>query len=256
MSIGEARRAIIIAAGRGSRLEAHTEERPKCMVEVAGRSILSHQLEALRQNGVDDLHVVRGYLADQLVVPGGASYHLNEDWAQNNILVSLFCAREAVRGPLLTTYSDIVYTPQVVAALKRSEDDISLVVDRRWAQAYEGRHDHPVEQAELVEMEGDRVVAVGKRVGPERAVGEFIGLAGYSARGADVLRRVYDEVRAEHGDEEPFGAAQRFRKAYLTDLFEELIGRGHRIGATLIDGGWREIDTVEDLERVNEDWGG
>ena len=108
-------RAIIIAAGRGSRLGDHTDERPKCMVEVGGRSILSYQLEALRAHGVDDLHVVRGYLADRLVVPG-ATYYLNEDWPRNNILGSLFFAEEALEGDLLTTYSDIVYGAEVVEA--------------------------------------------------------------------------------------------------------------------------------------------
>lgn len=246
-------KAIIIAAGMGSRLEHHTVERPKCMVEVRGRSILSYQLESLAANGVTELHVVRGYLADRLVVPG-ATYYENTNFRQNNILHSLFHAEAAMDGAFISTYSDIVYRPEVVKAVIDSPFDIALAVDRQWAAAYEGRHDHPVEQAELTEVDGERVLRVGKQVGPENAVGEFIGLARYTAEGARIMRETWDDVRAKLGDDEPFQNAALFRKAYLTDLFLEIIARGYPVGAALIDGGWREIDTVEDLERVNSEW--
>ncbi|MBA2661263.1 MAG: phosphocholine cytidylyltransferase family protein [Bradymonadaceae bacterium] len=246
-------KAIIIAAGMGSRLQHHTEERPKCMVEVAGRSILDHQLDAFRQNGVTDIHIIRGYLAERLVV-AGATYHANLDYRSNNILFSLFCAQAAMEGPFLTTYSDIVFTPEVVQAALNSAHDISLVVDRQWAGAYDGRSDHPVSEAELAEVEGDRVIAVGKQVGPQRAAGEFIGLARFSELGGRQLKDAFADVRARLGDDDPFHAAKLFRKAYLTDLFLELIKRQIPIGWTPIDGQWREIDTVEDLERVNANW--
>ncbi|MEZ4459744.1 MAG: phosphocholine cytidylyltransferase family protein [bacterium] len=246
-------KAIIIAAGMGSRLEHHTTERPKCMVEVHGRSILSYQLEALAAHGVDDLHVVRGYLSDRLIVPG-ATYYENANFRQNNILHSLFHAREAMDGPFVSTYSDIVYRPEVVEAVMNSPHDIALAVDRQWAKAYEGRHDHPVEQAELAEVDGERILRVGKQVGPENAIGEFIGLARFSAEGARIMRETWDDVRKKTGDDEPFHNAALFRKAYLTDLFLEIIARGHTVGAALIDGGWREIDTVEDLQRVSAEW--
>ncbi len=246
-------KAIIIAAGMGSRLEHHTTERPKCMVEVQGRSILSYQLEALAAHGVTDLHVVRGYLAERLLVPG-ATYYENTNFKNNNILHSLFFAEAAMDGPFISTYSDIVYREEVVRAVIESPYDIALAVDRRWADAYEGRHDHPVEQAELAEVEGDRILRVGKQVGPENAIGEFIGLARYTAEGARIMRETWADVRAQYGDDEPFQNAKLFRKAYLTDLFLEIIARGHKVGAAFIDGGWREIDTVEDLERVSGGW--
>ncbi len=68
------------------------------------------------------------------------------------------------------------------------------------------------------------------------------------------MRETWADVRAQYGDDEPFQNAKLFRKAYLTDLFLEIIARGHKVGAAFIDGGWREIDTVEDLERVSGGW--
>lgn len=248
-------KAIIIAAGLGSRLEHYTDEKPKCMVDVGGRSILSYQLEALAKNAIDDIHIVRGYLADKLVVDG-ATYYENADYQSNNILMSLFCAEAAMDGPFVSTYSDIVYTPEVVRKAVDSPHDIALVVDRKWHLAYEGREDHPPEQAELAEVDGERVLRVGKQVGPENAVGEFIGLARYSPKGAQQLREAYRAVRERLGDDDPFQAAAKFRKAYLCDLFCELIDRGVDVGWVPIDGGWREIDTVEDLHRVRDEWSG
>ncbi|QED29630.1 phosphocholine cytidylyltransferase family protein [Microvenator marinus] len=250
-------KAIIIAAGMGSRLEHHTNEKPKCMVEVNSMSILDHQLHALRSNGISEFHVIRGYLADKLILPEEAGekvkYFLNEKYRENNILFSLMYAKESLEGDVITTYSDIVYTPEVVAKLAASTHDISLVIDRQWALAYEGRDDHPVEQAELAICEGEKVLRVGKQVGPEGAAGEFIGLAKFNAKGAEIARTTWERVRAQYEDDQPFQAAKLFRKAYLTDLILELIADGADVGAVFIDGGWREIDTVQDLERVNSD---
>lgn len=246
-------KAIIIAAGRGSRLEHHTDERPKCMVAVAGRSILDHQLSALGAHGIDEIHIIRGYLAHRLVVEG-ATYHANPDWENNNILHSLFCAETAMKGAFLSTYSDIVYTSEVVAAALEPRGDINLVVDRQWRRAYEGRSDHPVAQAELVRADGDKVLEVGKQVGPEDAAGEFIGLAAYTARGAELMRQTFAQLRREFSDDDVFRHGRLFRKAYLADLFEEMIHRGIEVNWTPIDGGWREIDTVEDLHAVNQAW--
>lgn len=63
-------------------------------------------------------------------------------------------------------------------------------------------------------------------------------------------------MRERLGDDDPFQAAAKFRKAYLCDLFCELIDRGVDVGWVPIDGGWREIDTVEDLHRVRDEWSG
>ena len=245
--------AIIIAAGRGSRLEHHTDDRPKCMVKVAGRSILDHQLDALEHNGIDDIHIIRGYLAEKLVVEG-ATYHANDNWENNNILHSLFCAESAMEGGFLSTYSDIVYTPKVVEAALEMPGDINLVVDRRWRRAYVDREDHPVSQAELVEADDGQISAVGKHVSAEETLGEFIGVATHSARGAELMRTTFHDLCEMYDGDDEFRQRRVFRKAYLADLYEVMIERGITINACPIDGGWREIDTVEDLHAVNEAW--
>lgn len=246
-------RAIIVAAGLGSRLGHYTDERPKCMVEVDGEPLLHRQLRALRGGGVDEIHIVRGYLGDRIEAPG-ATFHENPNFRENNILFSLFHAESAMEGPFLVSYSDILYTEEVVRTLVDTAAEMALVVDRGWEEAYEDRTDHPVEQAELAEVRDGRIRRVGKQVAPEPAAGEFIGLAKFGERGGARLREVFGDVRRARAPSEPFHNADELRNAYLTDLFMECIDRGMRLEPAFIDGGWREVDTVEDLHRVSREW--
>jgi choline kinase len=250
-------KAIIVAAGMGRRLGPHTAEIPKCMVEVGGKSILQHQVDALRAAGVDEINVVRGYLGDRITIPGLRFYE-NPEYRENNILASLFFAAPAMAGGFVFSYSDIIYDETVTRALMAAAGDYRLIIDRLWDRSYAGRQDHPVSEGELTLVEGGHVKRVGKGlVAPEVTVGEFIGLAYFSARAAarlraehETLRAAHARVRAERGVDPPFGTARSLRTAYLTDMLNHLIAEGEAMTPVTIDGHWREIDTVEDLERV------
>jgi phosphoenolpyruvate phosphomutase len=233
----------------GRRLAPFTDDRPKCLVEINGRSILSRQLDAYRECGVDDFAIVRGYQKESISI-AGARYFDNDEYRQNNILGSLFYAEPAMDGPFLFSYSDIVFRPEAVRAVLAAPGDYALVIDRLWHQAYVGRAQHPVDEAEVARVEEGRVTRVGKRTLPAaEASGEFIGLARFSARAAARLRERFHQRRRECAGG-PYGRAPRFEMAYLTDLLNDLIDSGEIMHAAFIDGGWREIDTVEDLERA------
>jgi choline kinase len=246
-------KAIIVAAGMGRRLGPHTAEIPKCMVEVNGKSILQRQVDALRAAGVDEINVVRGYLGDRISVPG-LRFFENPEYRENNILASLFYAAPAMAGGFVFSYSDIVYDATVTRALLAAEGDYRLIIDRGWDRSYAGRQDHPVSEGELTLVADGAVRRVGKGlVAPEVTVGEFIGLAYFSAAAAARLLAEHARLRAAIGDDAPFGTARTLRTAYLTDMLNHLIGQGERMVPVTIDGHWREIDTIEDLLRVRRE---
>jgi choline kinase len=255
------RRCILIAAGRGKRLGPHTEEIPKCMVDVAGRPILGWVWRALEAVGVDELVVIRGYRGDVLetfvrqLVPR-AVFVDNDDWQTNNVLLSLAHARAYLDQPTYLTYSDIVFTPAVARAAAASRAEIGLVIDREFRTIYEGRTEHPLDEGEVADLRPDGAVArVGKRaLPPADAIGEFIGLSRLGARGAQLAGDALDQLARRYAgrDDEPFQRAARYRNAYLTDLWQELIDGGERIDPILIDGQWREIDTGQDLDRARQ----
>jgi choline kinase len=250
---------ILIAAGRGKRLGAHTDEVPKCMVEVAGRSMFGWVWKALSSVGARRLVVVRGYRGDVLetfirtIVPD-AIFVDNTEWETNNVLLSLDKARAHLDRPTYLTYSDIVFTPAVAAAAAASTAEIGLVIDREFRTIYEGRTEHPLDEGEVSDLMPDGTVArVGKRaLPPADAIGEFIGLVRLGARGATTFARSLAalEHRYRGREDEPFQRAARYRNAYLTDLVQELIDTGLPVDPILIAGQWREIDTGQDLDRA------
>ena len=261
------RRAIIIAAGRGRRLSPYTDTMPKCLVPVGAHSILGWQLEAFAAAGIEEVVLVRGYLGDVLtqrllagelddVYRGRFRFVDNPEHETNNVLLSLFCARAEFDGPLLVTYSDIVFTPAVVQRLMETPADIGLVIDRAFADIYEGRTEHPLDEAEVADLDERGLVRrVGKRALPAaEAWGEFIGLAKLSAQGTRWIAEAWDQVSAAHAGRHPapFQRAARFRNAYLTDLLQHLIDGGRPLTPVAIHGAWREIDTGQDLARARQ----
>jgi choline kinase len=254
-------RAILIAAGRGKRLGAHTEDIPKCMVEVGAKPILGWVWDALRSAGIDELVVIRGYRGDVLEtfvrsLTPNVTFVDNTEWQTNNVLLSLACARAYLDRPCLISYSDIIFTPAVARAAAASPAELALVIDREFREIYHGRTEHPLEEGEVSDLLPDGSVArVGKRALPPReAVGEFIGLAKLGVRGVATVARALDSLarRYDGREGEPFQRARTYRNAYLTDLWQELIDGGIRLDPVLIDGGWREIDTGQDLQRARE----
>lgn len=253
------RKVIVIAAGRGKRLGPHTDERPKCLVDVGGRSILDWQLRALRGVGVDDVVIIRGYHADELTrgalaLHPAARFVDNREWETNNILLSLAQAIAELDGPVYLTYSDIIFTPAVTRALADSAGDACLVIDRAFRDVYVGRTEHPLEEGEVADLDdAGRVRRVGKKsLPPDEAYGEFIGLLKLSAEGARWVHGAIRDAQARYAgrDDQPYMRAARFRNAYMTDVLQELIDAGRPMVPVAIDGQWREIDTGQDLERA------
>lgn len=242
-------KAIIIAAGPSSRLLPITNEKPKCLLEVGGKTIMQRQLETLRECGIDNIVVVRGYKGGMISFPD-LRYYENEEYLNNNILRSLLYAESEMDDEFVFSYSDIIYEKTIVQKLLRSEADISLVIDVDWTSHYYKRYLHPIEEAELVMVEKDKLTKIGKRiVAPDKAHGEFIGLAKFTKKGGQILKANYRRAASQYYNR-PFQQAASLEKAYLTDMIQELIDMGYVINNVDIKGEWMEIDTPEDLQKA------
>lgn len=249
-------KAIIIAAGLGTRLRPHTEEIPKILVPVGEKPILDHQRQALSGAGVEEFVIVNGYQAEKLR-PEGFRIYTNTDYENNQILESLFFAEEEIKGEVIITYGDLVYRSNIIEAVLKGQGHIRAVVDLDWAQTYDGRDQNPFTDAELVTGTPDRITAIGKNIadaGNCRA--EFTGILYLDEAGAEIFRGLYRKLRAEFesGRRETL-AGVPFRKAYLSHLLQELILRGEHLYPVDIHGGWVEIDTAFDYERAQNQFG-
>jgi choline kinase len=248
-------RAIIIAAGRGRRLMPTTENAPKCFAEIRGKRILDWTLDALKAGGVNDFCFIGGYRVDTVEREYPYfTFRYNREWEQNNILVSLMCAEDLMDRPFITTYSDILYTGDVVKQLVASKADIALGMDTDWRTHYKPRTQHPPHDAEKAIMRNGRVVQVQREISYEDATGEFIGVAKFSTRGGELLREHYHRRRREFWDK-PYRGSAQFQKAYLIHLFQDMIEQGVEFGHADTHGFYREIDTQEDLDLAQKGWG-
>jgi len=247
-------KAIIIAAGLGSRLKSYTENLPKCMLNFGDKTLLERQLDSYHDCGINDISVVRGYKKEKINYEG-LTYYQNDDYENNNILNSLFYAEEALVGNVVVAYSDILFEPAVVKRLLESDADISIVVDIDWQGYYVNREDHPLSEAEKVIFNANnKVLKIGKVLTDKNDVyGEFIGMLKLSTRGAEIFKKHFHRSKQLFWDQ-PFQRAKTFQKAYITDMIQEMVDLGVAVHCVIIERGWKEIDTEEDYQKALKDF--
>jgi L-glutamine-phosphate cytidylyltransferase len=235
-------RAIVIGAGRGRRLMPTTEKAPKCFAEIQGKRILDWTVEALRGGGCTELCFIGGYRIEAVRRDYPEfTFRENDDWPNNNILVSLMCAEDLMDEPVVICYSDILFTTEIVQRLVGSEADLALGVDTEWREHYKPRTQHPPHDAEKVIVRGDKVERVYRTIPYDAATGEFIGVAKFSKEGARQFRDFYRRRKT-------------FQKAYLIHMFQDMIEQGIAFGHADTPGRYREIDTQEDMNLAQSLW--
>jgi choline kinase len=249
-------RPIVIGAGRGSRLGPETDDIPKTLVPVMGRPMLEWILDALGAAGFSrrDVVYICGYRADVLRARYPEfTFVDNLEWERNNILASLLCAREHLHGGFVSTYADIVYRGSAVKKAVASPHSKVLVCDTDWRRRYVDRSQHPETDGEKMRAAGERVVELSRRIVSEEASGEFIGVTKFSADGAQEMIAAFDEASAAWTGK-TWREGRTFEKAYLIDLFQDMIERGSAFHRVDTHGGYMEIDTREDLANAAKWW--
>jgi L-glutamine-phosphate cytidylyltransferase len=243
-------KALIVAAGLGSRLKNHTENLPKCMLDFKGKTLLQRQVQAYEECAIKDITVIRGYKKEKINYKN-LNYVSNDDYKNNNILNSIFYAEKIINGNIIISYSDILFESNVVKRLLESDHDISVVVDIDWRGYYVGRKDHPISEAEnVIFNSNNQVLKIGKIGTQKKEVhGEFIGMIKLTDHGAEIFKENFHRLKKLYWNK-PFQRAAIFQKAYLTDMIQELVDIGVKVHCVIIERGWKEIDTVEDYQKA------
>lgn len=236
-------KALILAAGEGTRLRPYTLDRPKCLVEVEGVSLLDRQLAVLRSEGVADVTLVGGYLSDMLKRPG-IGLKLNPHYAETNMVWTLFSAESALQGELVLAYGDIVYSRDILRALLASTADIAVTIDLGWEQYWRARNENPLDDAETLRMDAaGHLIEIGQKpMSLDQIQGQYMGLMKFTQRGLDILRDTFNRAMANGSLR-----GKSPEKAFMTDLLQLMIDEGNTLSAVKVNGGWIEVDTVSDL---------
>lgn len=237
-------KAIILAAGQGTRLKPLTDAIPKCLVPFKGRPILDHILLSLHQAGISDVTVVTGYRSDAVAARGIPTRH-NPDFASTNMVHSLFCAEDLLEGDdVLVVYGDIVFRSGLVQELSRERAPISIAVNTRWRELWQLRMSDPLADAETLKLDAEgNIVELGKKACSYGEIqGQYTGLIRIAHEALPRVRSFY------HGlDRKQLYDGKNFRNMFMTSFLQEIIDHLMPVKAVLIDGGWVEIDSIEDL---------
>lgn len=237
-------KAVILAAGRGSRMGALTQEQPKCLTVLAGQPLLFWQLSALSAASILDIAVITGYTGEKiraLATKGPAPFTTleNPHWSETNMLTTLlFAANWAAGEECLISYSDIVYPARHVRSLMASAEPIALTYDRQWEALWSLRNDgNPLEDAETFREENGILRSIGgKPHNLGQVQGQYMGLLKLSPEGWNTW---LDNCRK-------LGAA--VDKTDMTGFLNHLLRKNTRIGAVPVDGAWCEVDNGKDLQ--------
>lgn len=246
-------KAIILAAGEGTRLKKYTKDLPKGMLYYNEKSLIEHQIDLLRSNGVDDIIVVRGFKEEKIDFEG-ITYFTNKIWNSTNMVESLMCAESVLNEDCIITYADIVYTDELLRSVLKSNNDFNIAIDVDWKNYWQIRYDKIDFDTESLKLDGDNnIISLGIADPPlEEIDGRYVGLMKFSHAGMEIIKDIYKEVKDKFWDV-PWQQSQKpFRQAYMTDLIQELIDRKHIVSSVIVKGGWMEFDTNEDYEKQKD----
>ncbi|HEX9953902.1 MAG TPA: phosphocholine cytidylyltransferase family protein [Allosphingosinicella sp.] len=230
-------KAIILSAGKGSRLLPLTADRPKCLIELSGKSLLEWQLDALQDAGIQDIVVVTGFRDDLVnavaATRSGVRTLFNPFYHVADNLGSVWMVREELAGDTLLLNGDTLISPRLLGrVLEAGTGAITVTVDEK--------HSYDSDDMKVL-RDGDRLLRIGKALEAGEYNAESIGLLAFRGDGA---RRFADQVDTMM--RWPDGT----RRWYLRAV-DELARAGTEINTVSIRGEeWQEVDFPEDLEKA------
>lgn len=244
-------KAVILAAGQGTRLKKYTESLPKGMLMFMGKTILERQIELYRKCGIDRIIVVRGFAADKIGYEG-ITYYENEDYENSNMVESLMAAKEEFDDDIIVSYSDILFEERLLKGMMASAGDFTVAVDDNWKAYWEKRYGKVDFDTESLSIGEDGSITELGREAPETEDidARYIGLLKFSKEGLSYVKELLEEAYEQYQDKPWQQSGKTVRKAYMTDLLNAVIESGKQVKAERFAGGWIEFDTNEDYEKA------
>ena len=229
-------RGIILAAGKGSRLNGTIGDKPKCLLRVGGRTLVERQIDALRSIGIDDIAVVVGCQADSVrrVCGPTIAYIENTRYAQTNSMYSLWMARPLLYDGFVVMNCDVLFHPQMLDDLVTARHEDALLI------AYQDADAEPFGDEEMkIRVRRGRVAAISKTMSADEADGENVGVVKFGRDGARLLAAILEQRVAAGG-----------LKDWAPRAFADFAERRplHAVGTRGYP--WTEIDFPEDYERA------
>ena len=237
--------AVILAASRGTGLDELTTDRPKVMIEVAGKTVIRRLVDKFKSLGVNDITVVGGYKADAIDA-SGTNLVVNEGWERGGELTSLVSAGEAIRGDTVLLYGDLLFRSYILSNLLDWDSELLVVVDSSPVDAVRGNTNDlafcsaPDDRA--MYQQRVELLHVGREAewDGKKPDGRWIGMMRVRGAGIDKLLNSLDKLKS----------APDFEKMGMPDLINALIEGGNPPQVQYVSGHWMDINNIDDLQRA------
>ncbi len=239
--------AVILAASRGSGLESLTGDKPKVMIQVAGKTVLRRLVDKFKSQGINEITVVAGYCADAVQVQG-ARVVMNDDWAHSNELTSLDCALDAIQSDTVIIYGDLLFRRYILNNLQDWDAPLLVVIDSSPLDKARGNNtdlawcsgaDDRAMYQQKVTLEQVSAASEWQGRAPD---GRWIDMLRISNEGGMQLRAALDKLRQ----------AEDYRSLTIADLLNQLVADGVPPQVLYISGHWMDINNLEDLQQAGE----
>ncbi len=231
-------KALILAAGKGSRLKELTHDRPKGMVEFCGMSLVQRSVNNLKLLGLSDIGIVTGFKEEAFDFLN-LNHFQNNMWETTNMVRSLMVAEEwLTQDDCIISYSDIFYSPEWLSRLIKSEKEITITYDTDWQELWKYRFDNPLDDAESFKIDNQmRILEIGNKVNDINDIqGQYMGLLKFTPDG---WSNVFHILKSLEDDE--------LDRISITEVLQYAISNNVSVHGVPISGQWGEIDHPSDL---------
>jgi phosphoenolpyruvate phosphomutase len=239
--------AIILAASRGNELHELTHDKPKVMISIGGKTLLSRLIEGLKKAGINKSTVIAGYKAEAINLPD-IDKCINENYESGDELQTLICAQDSFNDDMLILYSDLLFREYILRDLIETDGEVVIIVDSALDNpnmtgspdyAYCSKDDDRSPFMQNVTLTQVSSLASESNKKPS---GYWIGMMRVRKQGRKWLEVALEELKSE----------SNFNDLTLPDLLNHLIQQGKPIHVHYIDGHWLDVNSLDDIDRAGD----
>ncbi len=231
-------RAIILSAGRGSRLPKYLSLKPKVLLKIGKKTILEKQIKNFESMGIKKIALVTGYNSKHLNKLNLKCFH-NRKWSKTNMVFSLRKADSWLKKyECIVSYGDILYEKKALKNLINNRNKIVISYDINWKHLWQKRFKNIFSDAETFKVKGGLIKEIGKKTNSIKKIdGQYMGLMKFNPSGWSIFKKC---LKKEFNG--------KYQKLYLTDIFQKLIENDNRIYGVKFKGKWAEVDSLKDYK--------
>jgi choline kinase len=238
-------KALILAAGRGSRMKEFTSNKPKCLLKIKNISLIERQINNFKKQGINDIGIITGYKRDLLEHFNLQEFH-NNKWDKTNMIYSLTKASKWLESDTcIVSYGDIFYEPSAIKSLLEDKSNLAITYDVNWFSLWSKRFREPLSDAETFKLdERNNLLKIGEKTDSLNEIeGQYMGIIKIKPLGWAKILKIINSI-----DED------KFMKIDFTSLLNLLICKDElSIKCIAYKDKWGEVDHPSDFKIYEKD---